>query len=199
MFSWKQVHLGLDIICQRSFENSYLELWFISALSQADGLGGPLAPQVCGPSVNPISTRGQILPTTVVRATPPGFSDLATALHIFCTKICLSWLGFVCYNTELHSDLTRLKKTGSFFYEIDVSFFILFHHARHLQQIHWYKIFCGMYGFAVMFIFFSISFFFLFSKCWRWNNWFRLCYGRSFYSYVKKCLHSSKISWIPIF
>ena len=93
----------------------------------------------------------------------------------------------------------KTKKTGSFFYEIEVSFFILFHHARHLQQIHWYKIFCGMYGFAVMFIFFSISFFFLFSKCWRWNNWFRLCYGRSFYSYVKKWLHSSKISWIPTF
>ena len=38
-------------------------------------------PQVFGRTVNPILPRGQIMPTTVLRAPPPsGFSDLATAL-----------------------------------------------------------------------------------------------------------------------
>jgi hypothetical protein len=46
------------------------------------GAGGAKAPPVFGRSVNPISTRGDTLspPST---SSPPGFSDLATALHIY--------------------------------------------------------------------------------------------------------------------
>ena len=34
-----------------------------------------------GRTINPISTRGQIMPTTSLRAPPPGFSDPRTVLH----------------------------------------------------------------------------------------------------------------------
>ena len=48
-------------------------------LADLPNIGGALAPPVFGRSVNPISTRGDTLspPSTT---SPPGFSDLATAL-----------------------------------------------------------------------------------------------------------------------
>ena len=46
----------------------------------SEGIGGGMG----GRTVNSISTRGQIMPTTVLRVPlPPGFSYLATALHRF--------------------------------------------------------------------------------------------------------------------
>ena len=47
----------------------------------AGGAGGAMAPPDFGRTVTPISTLGQILPTTLLSCPPPGFSDLPTALH----------------------------------------------------------------------------------------------------------------------
>jgi hypothetical protein len=43
------------------------------------------------------------------------------------------------------------KKMPSFFFEVGAWIFLSpCHHARHLQQVHWLKIFCRMYGLVVM-------------------------------------------------
>ena len=49
-------------------------------------------------------------------------------------------------------EIFSFKKTAFFFFSrLEAEFFLSpCHHARHLQQIHWFKIFCRMYGLAVM-------------------------------------------------
>ena len=45
----------------------------------------------------------------------------------------------------------KIKKTAFFFFRLEAEFFLSpCYHARHLQQIHWFKIFCRIYGLAVM-------------------------------------------------
>ena len=45
------------------------------------GAEGALAPKFLAKQLTLSQPGGQIMPTTVLRAPPPGFLDLATALH----------------------------------------------------------------------------------------------------------------------
>ena len=54
-------------------------------------------------------------------------------------------------NEKFRGGNPNFKKTAFFFLRFEAEFFFSpCHHARHLQQIHWFKIFCRMYGLAVM-------------------------------------------------
>ena len=53
--------------------------------------GGALAPQFVAEQLTLSQPGGQIMPTIVLQAPPPGFSDLATALNVL---IRLEWHHF---------------------------------------------------------------------------------------------------------
>ena len=69
-----------QFFCQKNPMNN--EFFENTGPSQA---GGARAPPLFGRSVNPISTRGAHYPPPVLCAPPPIFSDLATALHFWCS------------------------------------------------------------------------------------------------------------------
>ena len=50
------------------------------------GAEGASAPQFLAKQLTLSQPGGQIMPTTVIQA-PPGFSDLATALYVFCIPL----------------------------------------------------------------------------------------------------------------
>ena len=113
----------------------------------------------------------------------------------------LSWCCLLQHGAIKGSHKT--KKRPRFFLRLEAQFFLFYviiwrilQHFSFCNSFRQSMNFQSPHPFLFIFFFYQV---FIFSKCWRWNNWFRLCYGRSFYSYVKKCLHSSKISWIPIF
>ena len=82
----------IKLICNfvKTFHTTFQVCIFASAclcqkagVSQAGGWGGGFSspPLVFGQTVNPISTRGQIMPTTLLRAQPPVFSKLPAVIQ----------------------------------------------------------------------------------------------------------------------
>ena len=55
------------------------------------------------------------------------------------------------FKWEISRSKSQFEKNGLFFLRLEAELFLSpCYHARHLQQIRWFKIFCSTYGLAVM-------------------------------------------------
>ena len=66
---------------------------------------------------------------------------------IYFVQLCLILCDCMVY-PDPKFFIFKTKKRTHFLPEVRGWFFILCYHARHLQQIYWSKLLCGMYGFT---------------------------------------------------
>ena len=72
-------------------------------------------------------------------------------IYIFEVRIKTFFLKWEISRSKSQFEIFFFEKTALFFLRLEAKFFMSpCYHARHLQQIHCFKIFCRMYGLIVM-------------------------------------------------